>query len=67
MEINTHAVSAWLMVATAVAAALAGPAGDIANTAAEKANAGTAIRDDAGTAAFVSGDDGVVASVVANE
>lgn len=47
------------MVATAVAAALAGPAGDIANTAAEKANAGTA--------AFVSGDDGVVASVVANE
>lgn len=59
MEINTHAVSAWLMVATAVAAALAGPAGDIANTAAEKANAGTA--------AFVSGDDGVVASVVANE
>lgn len=55
------------MVATAVAAALAGPAGNIANTAAEKANAGTAIRDDAGTAAFVSGDDGVVASVVANE
>ena len=42
MEMRIQAVSAWLMVATAAAAAAAGPAGAIAATAAANAIAGTA-------------------------
>ena len=42
MDMRIQAVSAWLMVATAAAAAAAGPAGAIAATAAANASAGTA-------------------------
>ena len=52
VEINTQAVSAWLIVATAAAAAEAGPAGANARTAAAKASAGTANREVCGDAAL---------------
>jgi hypothetical protein len=42
VDMRIQAVSAWLMVATAAAAAAAGPAGAIAATAAANASAGTA-------------------------